>query len=91
MSPRNVHTCLAVLGGCMLFMAWVFVGSGLMPMVLRMCLRYWISLVKKWHLLSFIDRCSFCNFSKTCLKWLKYSTAEDDDVIHVSNSEGEIF
>ena len=32
-----MHTCLAVLGGCMLFLAWVFDGSGLMPVVLMMC------------------------------------------------------
>ena len=59
----------------MLFMAWVFDGSGLMPVVLRMCLRYWISLVKKCHLESFIDRCAFHNFLKTCLMWLRCSSA----------------
>ena len=36
---------------------------------------YWISLVKKWHLLSFTDKCVFLNFSKTCLMWLRYSSA----------------
>ena len=59
----------------MLFMAWVFDGSGLMPVVLRMCLRYWISLVKKWHLLSFIDRCAFHNCMRTCLMCLRCSSA----------------
>ena len=56
-------------------MASVFDASSLMPLVLRMCPRYWISLVKKWHLLSFIDRCAFLNFSKTCLMWLRCSSA----------------
>ena len=68
-------TFLAVLGGCMLFMAWIFDGSGLMPVVLRMWLRYWISLVKKWHLLCFMDRCAFHNFLKTYLMWLRCSFA----------------
>ena len=67
-----------------------FDGSGMMPLVLRMCPRYWISLVKKWHLLSFIDRCAFPNFLKTYLMWWR-SSAEDDDVFQVGTSEGEIF
>ena len=52
-----------------------FDGRVLIPLVLRMCLRYWISLVKKWHLLSFIDKCALLNFSKTCLMWLRCSSA----------------
>ena len=94
MSPRNVHTCLAVIGGCMLFIAWVFDGSGLMSFVLRMCLRYWISLVKKWHLLSLIDRCAFHKFLKKFLYVIKMffcCPAENDDVIQVSDCEGEFF
>ena len=88
-----MHTCLAVFGGCMLFIAWVFYGRGLIPLVLRMCLRYWISLVKKWHLLSFIDKCVFLNFSKTCFDVAKVffcHSAENDDVIQISDSKGEI-
>ena len=46
-------------------------GSGLMPLALRMCLRYSISLVKKCALLSFIDRCAFCNFSINLLNVVK--------------------
>ena len=56
-------------------MAWNFYGSGLIPVVLRMCLRYWISVVKRWHLLSFINRCAFHNFSKSCLMWVRCSSA----------------
>ena len=94
MSPRNVHTCLAVLGGCMLFMACVFDGSGMMPVILRMCPRYLIFLVKKWHLLLFIDGCAFHTFLKTCLMWFEVffcCSAEYDYVIKVSDSKAEIF
>ena len=51
------------------FMAWVFDGRGLMPLVLRIYPSHVISLVKKWHLLHFIDRCAFLNFSQTCFMW----------------------
>ena len=78
MSPRKEHTCLAVLGGCMLFIAWVFDGRGLIPLVLRIHLRYWISLVKKWHLPSLTDKCAFLNFSKTCWMWLRLRFGMDD-------------
>ena len=46
-----------------------------MPLVLRICPRYLVSLVKKWHLLSFLDRCVLLNFSKTCLMRLRCSSA----------------
>ena len=62
----------------------VFDGRGLVPLVLRMCLRYWFSLVKKCHLLSFIDRCAFLNFSKILsdvAKVLFYHSAVDNDVM----------
>ena len=62
MSPRKVCPC-------------VFDGSSLMPLGLRMCQRYGISLVKKWHFLSFIDKCAFLSFSKICLMWLRCSSA----------------
>ena len=84
--------CLAVFVGYMLFMAWAFDGRGLMPLVLRMCLRYWISLVKKWHLLSFINRCVFLNFSKNLsdvAKMLFCHSAADNDVIQIGYSAKE--
>ena len=59
-----MHICLAVLAGCIWLMAWVFNGSGVMPVVLRMCQRCWISLAKKLHLLSFIDMLTFYIFWK---------------------------
>ena len=46
-----------------------------MPVVLRMCPRYWISLAKKWHLLSFIDKWAFHIFSKTCLMCYRCASA----------------
>ena len=43
--------------------------------VLSICPKYWIFFVKKWHLLSFIDRCVLLNFSKTCFMWSRCSSA----------------
>ena len=42
-------------------MACVFDGNGQIPLVLRICPKYWISLEKKWHLLSFIE--SFAEYN----------------------------
>ena len=36
-------------------MAFVLDGKGCMPVALKMCPRYWISLEKKLHLLIFMD------------------------------------
>ena len=68
-------------------MAWVFDGSSLMPLVLRMCPRYWISLTKKWHLQSLIDKWAFHIFQKlawcglgvplpSCWRWLYHSSKQ---------------
>ena len=40
---NNVNGLAILIKSLMLFMAWVFDGSGLMPVVVRMCVRYWIS------------------------------------------------
>ena len=58
MSPRNACTCFGILVVCMFLIACVFNGSGFMPFVLSICPRYWISFMKKWHLLSFMDKCA---------------------------------
>ena len=67
--PRKAQTCLGILGGCMFWIACVFEGNGQMPLVLRMCPKYCISFVKKWHLLNFMESLAVYNFSKTCLMW----------------------
>ena len=36
-NPRKALTCLAILGGCMFWIACVFEGNGQMLLVLRMC------------------------------------------------------
>ena len=46
-------------------MACVLAGSGHMPVALRMCPKYWISLEKKLHLLFFIERFADLSFSNT--------------------------
>ena len=48
-NAREAQTCLGILGGCIFWMACVFEGNGQMPLVLRMCPKYCISFVKKWH------------------------------------------
>ena len=37
---RKALTCLGVVGGCMCCMVCVLEGKGLIPVALRMCLRY---------------------------------------------------
>ena len=64
---------MGILGGCMVWMACVFEGNGQMPFVLRMCPKYHISFVKKWHLLNFIKSSAVHSFSKTCLIWERCS------------------
>ena len=66
-SPRKAQTCLGVVGGCMCCMARVLDGKGLIPVALRMCPRYWISLKEKLHLLFFMERLADLSFSKTIL------------------------
>ena len=58
---------MGVLGRCIVCMACVFEGHAQMPLVLRMCPKYCISFMKKWHLLNFMESFAFLNFSKTCL------------------------
>ena len=48
-------------------MACVFDGSGRIPVALRMCPKYWISLEKKLHLLIFMESLADCSFSNTPL------------------------
>ena len=48
-------------------MACVLDGRGQMPLVLKMCPKYWISLEKKLHLLIFIDSFADFNFLNTFL------------------------
>ena len=43
-------------------MAYVLDGKGLIPVALRMCPRYWISLEKKLHLLFFLERLGDLSF-----------------------------
>ena len=60
-------TCLGVVSGCIFWMACVFEGRGQMPLVLKMCPKYWISLEKKWHLLNFMESFADQSFSNTFL------------------------
>ena len=48
-------------------MAYVLDGRGQMPVVLKMCPRYWISLEKKLHLLIFMESFADSSFSNTFL------------------------
>ena len=75
MHPRNAQTCFGIFGGGMFWIALVFDGNGFIPFVLSMWPRYCISFVKKWHFLSFIDRCALCSFLKTCFMWSRCSSA----------------
>ena len=50
-------------------MACVFEGNSWMPLVLRICPKYWISLEKKLYLLNFMESFAACSFSNTCLTW----------------------
>ena len=52
-----------------------FDGSGFIPFVLSISSRYWISSVKKWHLLHLIDRCVLLSFLKTCSMLCRCSCA----------------
>ena len=56
-------------------MASVFEGSGQMPLVLKICPKYWISLEKKWHLLSFMESFANQSFLNTFLMCDKCSSA----------------
>ena len=38
-----------------------------MPLVVRMCPKYCITFIKKWHLMNFIESFAVHSFSKTCL------------------------
>ena len=59
----------------MFWISCVFDGSGFIPLVLSIWPRYWISFVKKWHLLSFIDKCALLSFFKTHFMWSRCSSA----------------
>ena len=48
-------------------MVCVLDGKGRMPVALKMCPKYWISLEKKWHLLIFMDSFADLSFSNTFL------------------------
>ena len=66
-NPRKAQTCLGVVGGCIFWIAHVFEGSWWMPLVLKICPKYWISLEKKWHLLNFMESFANWSFSNTFL------------------------
>ena len=52
-----------------------FEGSGQMPLVFKLCPKYWGSLEKKWHLLSFMESFADQSFSKTFLMCDRCSSA----------------
>ena len=54
-------------------MACVLEGKGLIPVALRICPRYWISLEKKLHLLFVMERLVDLSFLKTILMCERYS------------------
>ena len=75
----------------MVLIALVLDGSGLMPVELRMCPRYCISLAKKAHLLFFMERFAVLSLSKTVWMWDKCSSggfAEDDNIVQVGYCKG---
>ena len=52
MPGKRCRACLLV-GGVILFIACVFLGSGFNPSLVRICPRYAISCFLNWHLLLF--------------------------------------
>ena len=66
-NPRKAQTCLGIVGGCMCFMACVLDGKGQIPVTLKICPKYWISLEKKLYLLIFMDSLADLSFSNTFL------------------------
>ena len=71
----------------MILIAFVFNGRGFIPVVLRMWPKYWISLVKKWHLLNFMDNLEFQSLcGPDVLQWF----AVDDYVIQIGNGKWQV-
>ena len=68
-------TCLGVVGGYIFWIVCVFEGSGWMPMVLKICPKYWISWEKKWCLLNFMESLADQSFSNTFLMCDRCSSA----------------
>ena len=58
---------MGVVGGCMWCMACVLDAKGWMPVALKICPKYWISLGKKLHLLIFMERLADQSFLNTFL------------------------